>query len=75
MPEFLRGNPVDHGLWTSDNAEERALAAALCHGCPIKVECSLAAEANGEKLAVWGGVDRTQPDGRHAEGTMVGNRG
>ena len=48
--------------WTSESAEERAWAAAVCVGlrCPVVEVCSAAAAAeNAEKFAVWGGRDHT----------------
>ncbi|QOK24145.1 WhiB family transcriptional regulator [Janibacter indicus] len=51
------GEPADHLLWTSEDTDERARAAALCVGCPVLQECALAAEEEAE-LFVWAGVDR-----------------
>lgn len=47
-------------LWISDDAEERAVAAELCAGCPLLEECNAAAVANKEEF-VWGGQDFTKP--------------
>jgi len=60
------GDPADAELWMSDFPEERALAATLCHGCPVITACGEAAEANAEKFGVWAGVDRTIRPGRPA---------
>lgn len=43
--------------WTSDDAEERAIAAELCDGCPVWDACDAAGA--GESFGVWAGVDRT----------------
>lgn len=51
------GEPATHHLWTSEKADERARAAALCVGCPVLRQCAHAAEEEHE-LFVWGGVDR-----------------
>lgn len=48
----------DAALWTSDDPDERALAAELCTGCPVLSECALAAESTNEEWHVWAGVDR-----------------
>lgn len=48
----------DRALWVSDDAQERAVAAELCAGCPVLTECSLAAESTRERWHVWGGIDR-----------------
>ena len=47
--------------WTSDDADDRAWAAAVCVGlgCEVLEECRAAAAENGEKHYVWGGVDHT----------------
>lgn len=56
------GEPADHLFWTSEKADERARAAALCDACPVLQECALAAEEEHE-LFVWGGVDHgTRPN-------------
>jgi hypothetical protein len=52
-------------LWLSDHADERAVAAILCAGCPVELLCWDAARARDERFGVWGGVDRTQhPNGK-----------
>ena len=38
-----------------------AAAVAICHGCPVQAACYAAAEANGERWGIWGGVDFTRP--------------
>jgi len=47
--------------WTSESAEERAWAAVHCVSldCAVLEACAAAAAENGEKFAVWGGVDHT----------------
>ncbi len=47
--------------WTSDDATQRAWAAAVCVGlsCQLLEECGLAADEQGERFGVWAGVDRT----------------
>lgn len=51
------GELADHLWWTSEKADERARAAALCVGCPVLQQCAQAAEEEHE-LFVWAGVDR-----------------
>jgi hypothetical protein len=51
-------------LWLSDHEEERAVAAALCVGCPVQMECWSVARARREKFGVWGSVDFTPKRGR-----------
>lgn len=46
-------------LWLSESAKDRAAAARRCDGCPVLLECSWAAEEEGETFGVWGGRDRT----------------
>lgn len=50
------GEPASHHMWTSEKADERARAAALCVGCSVLQECAQAAEEEHE-LFVWAGVD------------------
>jgi hypothetical protein len=45
--------------WTSDHAEDRAHAAALCRPCPVLALCRQAADELKANDHVWGGVDRT----------------
>lgn len=55
------GELATHHLWTSEKADERARAAALCVGCSVLRQCAHAAEEEGE-LFVWAGVDHgTRP--------------
>lgn len=53
------GEPAAHTLFLSDRAEERALAATWCAGCPVLEECGAAAIEAKATHGVWGGVDRT----------------
>lgn len=53
------GEPVAHDLFLSDLAEERALAATWCAGCPVLDECAAAGVEAKATFGVWGGVDRT----------------
>lgn len=46
-----------HAMWTSDDPDDRALAARWCAGCPILTHCYDAAVAEGERWAVRGGRD------------------
>lgn len=52
--------------WTSEDAAERAWAAAVCvgAGCPVLVQCGEAADEFKSAHHVWGGVDRTPPPAR-----------
>lgn len=49
------GGP-DYRLWTSEDADDRARAAARCEPCPIRSICAEVAE-QGNELYVWAGVD------------------
>jgi hypothetical protein len=57
------GDPVTRDLWTSEDPEERQLAASWCTGCPVLDECHAAGA--GETFGVWAGMDRTK---RNANG-------
>ncbi|WP_404370992.1 WhiB family transcriptional regulator [Kytococcus sedentarius] len=46
----------DGHLFTSDDRDERALAAELCHDCPVLAECAAVGES--EEWHVYGGIDR-----------------
>jgi hypothetical protein len=59
-------DPVDHDLWTSESAEDRAIAVKHCAGCVIILECGDAADELGEKWYVFGGVDRTKTKAKAA---------
>ncbi len=48
----------DADEWTSDHADDRAYAAALCRPCPVLALCRQAAD-EVKATYVWGGVDRT----------------
>jgi len=47
--------------WTSDDATDRAWAAAVCVGlgCPVLIPCGNAGDEHDEKHYVFGGRDRT----------------
>jgi len=65
LGERGRATPC-HGAdeWTSDHAEDRALAARWCDGCPVLVECAAAADEHDERFGVSAGADRTPPPNR-----------
>lgn len=46
--------------WVSDDRDDRARAAALCHGCAVFTECGATADETDERWHVWGGTDRTK---------------
>jgi hypothetical protein len=48
----------DTELWFSADPAHVAKAQAICTRCPVRAECSAAAEANAELYGVWGGADR-----------------
>lgn len=48
-------------LWTSASKPERNDAARRCEGCAVLRLCRDYAETHGERLGVWGGIDRTPP--------------
>jgi hypothetical protein len=47
-------------LWLSDHDLERAVAATLCPGCPVQLECWSAARAQDVTWGIWGAVDFTR---------------
>jgi len=49
--------------WTSDDADDREWAAAVCVGlaCQLLEQCGAAADEQDERFNVWGGTDRTPP--------------
>lgn len=49
--------PGTSPLWTSEDATERATAAAGCDGCPLAPECLAAATELGVTFGVWAGHD------------------
>ncbi len=53
------GEAGSHGLWLSDDADDRAQAASWCTGCPVMDECAAAADEHGERFGVFRGTDRT----------------
>ena len=57
-------DPSTGWLWTSEDAEDRALAIKLCRGCPILKVCGEVASTRRERWGVWGGRDRTRPPGK-----------
>lgn len=54
--------------WTSDDADDRAWAAAVCVGlrCVVLEECAAAAVEGKESFGVWAGKDRTVTQKRRA---------
>ena len=50
-----------HGAdeWTSDHADDRAYAAALCRPCPVLALCRQAPDELKATRHVWAGTDRT----------------
>jgi hypothetical protein len=54
---------VSH-LWLSEIDSERALAAKLCIGCPVLIECWSAAKGQGVTWGVWGSIDFTRKPNR-----------
>lgn len=50
---------ADPERWFADDANDRAVAAALCHGCPALDECGRYATTARERHGVWAGRDRT----------------
>ena len=49
----------DDPRFTSDDLDDRQVAAGLCEGCPVIELCGNYAEAAREVTGVWGGQDRT----------------
>jgi WhiB family redox-sensing transcriptional regulator len=56
----LRGacREEDPELWFSANPAGLERAQAICARCPVRSQCSAAAEANAERYGAWGGTDR-----------------
>ena len=48
----------DPELWFSADPADLERAQAICARCPVRSQCSAAAEANAERYGVWGGTDR-----------------
>ena len=44
--------------WTSEDRDERALAARCCAGCPLFDPCRVLADELKVTFGVWAGVDR-----------------
>jgi len=51
--------------WTSEDPDERALAARCCAGCPLSDPCRVLADELKASFGVWAGQDRT-PTNRRA---------
>ncbi|MEU5608412.1 WhiB family transcriptional regulator [Streptomyces sparsogenes] len=69
LPDFITTAPAncarpgtDPDLWHSDNPEDRALAMAICHGCPLQPACGTYATTN-DLPGIWGGRTRAQRRG------------
>ena len=45
-------------LWFSPDPSNVATAQAICARCPVRPQCSAAADANAERWGVWAGTDR-----------------
>ena len=45
--------------WTSDDAEDRAVAVRACQSCELLDLCRAAADSTRERFGVWAGVDRS----------------
>ncbi len=57
------------GAWTSEDRDERTMAARACMPCPLLTVCREAADSTKERFGVWGGRDRTQPAGKRKGAT------
>lgn len=69
--------PVDPGVqswWTSEDPARRALAAALCSGCPALDACRQLREETRPTFGVWAGVD-TAPRAGVSPGPAHGSEG
>ena len=59
-------------LWFAESPDDVELAKALCHECPVRLECLAGAQDRREPWGVWGGelfvagsvVPRKRPRGR-----------
>jgi len=48
----------DPDLFFSSDPADIMKAQQVCAGCPVRVECHRAADANNEQFGIWAGVDR-----------------
>lgn len=48
----------DPDLWFPDNAADMARAVAICSRCPVRADCQLNADVNGERFGIWAGANR-----------------
>jgi WhiB family transcriptional regulator, redox-sensing transcriptional regulator len=53
----------DPELFFATDPADIEKAQRICCGCPVRLQCTLAAEANDERFGVWGGVDRSVQHG------------
>ena len=49
---------VDTFFPESPTRYTRAAAIRICDSCPVVMECDDYANATGEKMSVWGGINR-----------------
>jgi hypothetical protein len=61
---MICNDPELSHLWLSEIDAERAVAATLCPGCPVQLECWSAARAQDVTWGVWGSVDFTRKPNR-----------
>jgi hypothetical protein len=57
-------DPITHNLWTSENPDDRAIAAQWCNGCVVLNLCTAVAVEEDHRWGVWAGVDRTRRPAR-----------
>ena len=65
--QHRRPRCADDQGWTSDDADERAIAAGRCSGCPLLDPCGRVGLEEKHGHGIWGGVDlsrTTRPTGR-----------
>jgi Transcription factor WhiB len=50
-------DPVDHAMWTSEDQQDRAIAATWCTGCEVLDLCAEVAVEEDHRWGVWGSRD------------------
>jgi hypothetical protein len=59
-PACWRVPIADRGLWTSEDASQRAVAARICTTCPALTPCASYGVANPDEAGVIGGLSEAQ---------------
>jgi hypothetical protein len=59
--------------WYSDDPTDQTQALAVCHDCPVRIDCLDAAVRRHEPCGIWGGVDLALPYRRLRRALATGN--